>query len=170
MRILAGWNKALAAAVALVLTAACGKLDRTAYSHFEDIGGNGWDPAYVICFEPWPADSAEVSAERYDMELVTRSTMRKPLTRLPLAVTIEDADGTLRSDTIVIGDPKGPEMRLKERYGVRECTITLDENVRLTDGYSVSLSPLCEPSATSGLINVGIMLTRRDTRQSRRTP
>ena len=150
----------LTLSVLSMLVAACGDVDRTAYSHFEKIPSSGWDPADIIVFEPWPADSAEAAIQLYDMELVLRNTVRKPLARLPIALNIEDENGTLRSDTIIIGDPKGPQMRSKERYGVCETVLPLEKGLKLSEGFAVTVSPLSDAESSSGLLNIGIRLTR----------
>ena len=75
-------------------------------------------------------------------------------------MTVEDADRTLRTDTLVIGPGGDGSVSVREKYGVREVTAVLDPRVSLTDGYAVSVSPLLDPARTAGLLSVGIRLLR----------
>lgn len=150
----------IVAAAAAVATAGCGDTERTAYSRFEKIPGEGWRPDDVVAFEPWPLDSLEAAGNTYTMQLVLRYSSRCRLERLPAAVTVEDADRTLRDDTLVIGPGGDGAVSVREKYGVREVTAVLDPNVSLTDGYAVSVSPLLDPARTAGLLSVGIRLLR----------
>lgn len=156
-----------AALLLSVLAVSCGYRDDsyTVYSHFEKIGPDGWDPADIISFEPWPLDSAEAATSVYRMELVLRYSTRNSLDNLPLAVSIEDENGISHSDTIMAGSggkrKSAPEVTVRQQYGVREVTLPLQSEVRLTDGYAVNISPLIERSRTKGLLNVGIRLERK---------
>lgn len=147
-------------AAAAAMLAACGDTERTAYSHFEKIPGDGWRPDDVVAFEPWPLDSTEAAHCSYTMQLVMRFSARCPLESLPAAVSVEDADRVLRADTMVIATEAGGNTSVREKYGVREVTMTLDPELRLTDGYAVSISPLLDPDRTAGMLDVGIRLLR----------
>lgn len=149
----------LSASVSIM--ASCGAdTQRTAWSHFEKIPGGGWSPDDMVCFEPWPADSAEAAGSSYEMQLVFRYSTRCGLERLPAAVTVEDADRVISADTLVIANTPTDSTTVREKYGVREVTLTLGHDVRLTDGFSVSVSPLLDTGRTAGLLNVGLRLMR----------
>lgn len=157
----------IAAVLSALAVCSCGNTDRPlrpSYSHFERIPTDGWDPTDIIQFEPWPLDSTETANNVYRMDLVLRYSARNSLESLPLALTIEDGNGETITDTIVIGNgPAGvrkPTWHERTQYGVREVTAGLQEHVRLSDGYAVSISPLIERNNTVGLLNVGLMLTR----------
>lgn len=144
-----------------MLVTACGDSTRTAYSRFQDIGEAGWDPAGVLVFEPWPADSAEAATGRFKMELVMRYASRGIQSAIPVALTIEDENGVIRADTFAVGpgSPIAPALERKT-FGVREWGITLDPDLRLTDGYAVTISTLAPRERTAGLLNVGLILKR----------
>lgn len=149
---------------ATLITLWCGSCEapeKVAYSHFEQIPSSGWDPMNVLVFEPWPADSAEAANRTYNMDMVLRYTSRKPAFKFPMVMTIENDNGTVRSDTLMLSADSDKETKGKIHYGVREVTINLDKSVRLSDGYTVMLSPLSSPEYTEGLLNIGIMLIRQ---------
>lgn len=140
----------------------CGAKDGTVvYSHFEDIGSPGWNPADVISFEPFPSDSLINKNDRYKLVLVLRSSSRHDISPFPISVLKEDENGTLSSDTIMIDPQRNPEISEREQYGIREITMTIDPKMILTDGYAVSLSPLARQEHTKGLLNVGIIMKRQ---------
>lgn len=145
--------------VALLVTS-CRQSGGVDYSHFEQIGSEGWDPLDQLVFEPWPMDSVLVPGRTYRMRLVFRYSTLAKVPDLPLAVTVEDENGVMRSDTIVINHDGDSSVARKTKYGVREFGITLDPSVALRDGYAVTLSPLASREQTQGLLNVGIILTR----------
>lgn len=148
--------------VAIGMMAACGKTSRTAYSHFEKIGSEGWDPADIISFEPFPADSSEAKSTRYRLELTVRYSTRRSIPDLPLAISTEDENGEISADTIRLklftpeGDPLGMGSN-----GVREQQIVIEENLRLTDGFAVNVSSLRPREDSRGLLNIGARLLRQ---------
>lgn len=149
----------ISAALMLQLSAACTADNTVAYSHFEEIPAEGWDPVDLLIFEPWPTDSAEAQHRDYSMDLVLRFSNRKHISLLPIALTIEDENGTLRADTLILRpDSAASGLSSRTQYGVREISLTLDSAVRLSHGYSVSLSPLTPPEASEGLLNIGLIL------------
>ena len=148
-----------------LISVSCAGSDTPVYSHFEQIGSDGWDPCDMLVFEPWPADSADAVSASFDMELVLRYSMRHPVADLPVAVTVEDEEGTVRSDTVIVNSESRGNVDSKSRYGVREIIFPLAGGVRLTDGYMVTLTPVASREHTKGLLNVGIVMTRPDTRK-----
>lgn len=136
----------------------CGNTHRTAYSHFEQIGKDGWDPADVISYEPALADSTISKSQQFDMSLILRYSSRQMTPAIPLAITIEDEKGIVGSDTIIADSKSARFVKSRTRYGVREEIYSLGKNVQISDGYSVSVSPLSERSHSKGLINVGLIL------------
>lgn len=142
-----------------LLSAACTDSDTVPYSHFEQVGSDGWDPLDILVFEPWPADSAAAAGSVYRMDLVMRYSSRFRTADLPLALTIEDENGIVRADTIVIKPADSKNVETRQRYGVREMRMTLDPQLRLHDGFAVTVSPLAAREQTKGMLNVGIILT-----------
>lgn len=151
----------LTAMLSALLVDACGESTRTAYSRFENIAKDGWDPADVLVFEPYPSDSTAAAPAGYEMTLVLRYSPRSNPMAVPVALMIEDETGVLRADTLAVG-PGGSDVSYSERrtLGVREYALTLEPHLRLTDGYSVTISPLAPRERTAGLLNVGIILKR----------
>lgn len=136
---------------------ACGDLDHTAYSQFCDVNGSGWKEADVIIFEPADMDSLASPATRYDIDLVLRGSTRHKPAQFPLCITIEDGNGTISSDTLVIGGVTSHPTR--SMLGVREMIIPLSRGTTLTEGYTVSVHPL-EAGNTAGLLNVGLTVRK----------
>lgn len=137
----------------------CGSGQEIRYSHFEHIGDTGLDPMHELVYTPWPADSALARTERYDMELIVRYSTRKPMVSLPMVIERECLDGELRSDTLELhtfdknGEPLG-----KGRYGLHELRMALDSNVKLADGYTISLRSLLPAEYSRGLLDIGIIM------------
>ncbi|MCM1370164.1 MAG: gliding motility lipoprotein GldH [Candidatus Amulumruptor caecigallinarius] len=140
----------------------CGDISSVAYSHFERIGSEGWDPADILIYEPWPADSAEASAHRYDIELVVRYSSRRRIKDLPLSIVREYENGRQEADTVVLrlfdsgGSPAGDG-----HYGVYELPSKVESGLRLCEGYSVSVTPLAERNESQGILSVGLLMLRR---------
>lgn len=147
---------------ALVLLS-CGRIsnDRNRYIHFEQIDANGWSPEDFIIFQPWPEDSVSAGNSKYQIDLVLRYSSINQLESLPIAILIEDNERTIACDTVIAGhETEVPGVfSEKEQFGVREITLTIDRNVTLTDGFSVTLNPLLPQANTKGLLNVGLILS-----------
>lgn len=135
----------------------CEKTGLVSYSRFEKIGSEGWNPEDVISFEPTPADTAESRETHYEMELVLRYSLRSGERRIPIVVNVEDENGQISSDTVAALDPDWKE---KASYGVREISRVVSADMKLTDGYAVSVNPLAPREYSRGLLNVGLKLTR----------
>lgn len=148
-----------AAGCLLLAAGGCSDDRMPAYSHFEQVGSEGWDPLDLLVFEPWTADSADARLSAFDIDLVLRYSERHPVSDLPVAVTVEDEEGVMRSDTIIVRYGQGGNVTSRLRYGVREAVVRLESNVRLRDGYAVSLSPVASRERTEGLLNVGLVMT-----------
>ena len=103
------------------------------------------------------------------MDLVMRYSSRFRTADLPVALTIEDENGIVRADTIVIRPADSKNVETRQRYGVREMRMTLDPQLRLHDGFAVTVSPLAAREQTRGMLNVGIILTDSHAPQ-RRSP
>ncbi len=149
----------LAVTLLAPLVMSCTRRENVAYSHFEQIGTEGWDPLDIIVFEPMPTDSAAAATTTYRMDMVMRHSSRFHISDMPIAVMIEDERGVIRTDTIIIRQSDMEDMETKVRYGVCETRLTLDPALRLSDGYAVTLTPIAERERTKGLLNVGIILT-----------
>lgn len=150
---------AAAAGFLMMACAACSGTAKPAYSHFEQIGPDGWDPYDLIVFEPWTADSADAFSHYFDFDLVLRYSVRMPIADLHLAVTFEDEDGVVSTDTLKVCYGAGGNAGIKSRYGVREARIALGRDISLRDGYAVSVSPVAVRERTAGLLNVGLVMT-----------
>lgn len=148
----------------LFLTSSCGNKEHgdTVYSHFSDIASNGWDPAEVIAFEPWPLDSINSKYDTYSIDMIFRVSSRHTVGDFPVALTIEDEDGIVSTDTVMIDlSNKNNSENIREQYGVLELRIPVASDFKLNDGYAVSVSPLAERERTRGLLNVGLIMSRK---------
>lgn len=154
---LSGANVFLSAALVSLSLVACNDSTQVAYSHFEDIVTSGWDSADVVSFEPWPSDSLDAAKYAYNMELVFRWSVRKVDTDIPLVVSFENSNGVLKNDTIIL-NTNSSNKSVKEKYGIGETSLTLSSDLRLTEGYTISVYPLLEREYNRGLLNVGLVL------------
>lgn len=137
----------------------CMKSDAPVYSHFEELGADGWRPADMLLFEPVPVDSDFVGAPRCDMHLVIRRSARAERHDIPLAIAIEDESGFTLTDTIIVNaEGMGPD-KWRTDYGVQQTDRVIARGVRPAPGLSVTVSPLAPKHTTRGLLNVGLVLT-----------
>lgn len=149
----------------LALSVSCNRSsEETVYSQFQNISPEGWDPNEVIAFEPWPADSLVKQEDFYGLNLVVRYSSRHETGVFPMLIALENEDGLLRSDTIIINvnDTENKASSIREQYGIRELTLEIDSLLKLKDGFAVSLSPLTQKEKTKGLLNLGIILKRKN--------
>ncbi len=152
----------LTAALAISCLTACDRQGAPSYSHFEEIPSSGWDPLDVLTFYPTPADSTEPLHSRYDLTMVLRYAARHKIAALPIAVTVEDNNGILHADTLILrlsraeGSPKAVT-----HYGVTELRLPLYQDERITDGYALTLESFSPKSHSEGVMNVGIIMERR---------
>ena len=148
-----------------LLTGSCGRLDRVEYSDFRDIEAEGWDPLRYLEFFPWPVDSTRAAYASYDLILYVRYTGRCTLRQLPLLVESESLAGigSEKPDTLHVnvelytagGNKKG-----KGPYTIYEVLDTLARDIRVTPGYTVTISNLLDAGSTQGVRSVGLILSR----------
>ena len=158
---LAAW----AALLPVIASGGCREVNGTLYSEYSGIPGSGWDPSAPLYFDPWPADSLNVD-NPLDVIIRVRYSGRRAIAPLRMAVELEDIDGTLASDTLVMplfdgdGLPTG-----RGHYGVYEVRDTILSTYRLKDCFNVEMKALDPAEATAGLVNVGVVLTRTQGKQ-----
>lgn len=149
----------LAGTLAVAGLTGCDNGKAPSYSHFEEIPSTGWDPLDVLTFEPMPHDSTESRHTNYDLSLVIRHASRHRIASMPIAVTIEDDNGTVSTDTIIIDtESHDSHTHITTRYGITELHIPICSNVTLTEGYNISLESFREKSSTIGLLNIGLIM------------
>lgn len=143
--------------------------DSPAYSHFEKIGPDGWDPADLLMFDPMPADSADAKRCRYDITMIVRYSTRKSIQPLPVVITIDDETGTLLRDTVAatLFDDNGHAVG-KGAYGVSEVEIPIAAGATLSEGYQISAAPLLQREYSKGLLNVGVVMRETGTPRTRK--
>ncbi len=152
----------LTAALAISGLAGCDRQDTPLYSHFEEIPPSGWNPLDVLVFCPTPIDSNESPQSRFDLTMVVRYAARHKINALPIAVTVDDNNGTLHADTIILR-PSHAEGTNKAvtRYGVTELRLPLYKDERLTDGYALTFESFSPESHTKGVMNIGVVIERK---------
>lgn len=146
--------------ILVLLLAGCVDINRPDWVHYAEISGQGWNPEDVLIYEPVPADSLVPASTLYDFKVIMRSATRSNISELPVAVTVEDAEGVVRADTIIIGGSNGPHLESRKAYGVRETTFMLMKATPLKEGLSITLSPLADASNSKGLLNIGIEMRK----------
>lgn len=148
----------------LPLLNSCGRLETVEYSDFREISADGWNPAESLEFTPWPADSLRGHSHSYDIILCVRYSSRCLLRNLPLELETVSlyGKGSQRPDTMRFTIPlytKNDRRKGKGPYDVYEVLDTLERGVRLSPGYTLSLTHDLDAASTSGLLNVGLLLT-----------
>lgn len=145
--------------VAIVTLTGCDRTARTAYTHFEEIGAEGWDKSDPLIFEPWPKDSLEVATQFYDLDALVRYS-RRASGEFPMVVYVENAERTLSTDTVIVKLSDSSGRSVGKGAGVCTVTIPISRHTRLTEGYSITLHPLTSASHSKGVLNVGVIMTR----------
>lgn len=136
---------------------------RVVYTHFEEIGLDGWAPTDIIVFEPMPADSTLSPRQHFDLDLIVRYSKRSCRgEHIPLAVSYEDERGTLRQDTIDVGMQTPQAEEAKEMHGTYEVRIPLERSFTLSEGYAVTLTPLVAQDISKGILNIGLILSQSE--------
>ena len=149
----------LTGALALAGLSGCERRSTPSYSHFEEIPASGWDPLDVLTFEPVPYDSTESRRTNYAVTLVIRYTSRHKIPPLPIAVTIEDCNGPIKTDTITVDTESRDSLTQRAtRYGITELHLPLCSNVAITEGCNIRLESFREKTSTLGLLNVGLVM------------
>lgn len=140
---------------------ACRRVDNVAYSHFECLGNEGWDPVMVLPFFPFPMDSIITPADRYDLILTLRYSPRTSTAVIPLEISEEDENGPMESRRLNI--------RLRDDNGnfigrgglpMYEISDTIKRNFKLPDGYLVELASLSPEENTTCIHSVGLSLRK----------
>ena len=140
---------------------ACRRVDNVAYSHFESLGGEGWDPVMVLPFFPFPLDSIVSPTDRYDLILTLRYSPRTSTAVIPLEISEEDENGPLDSRRIII--------KLRDDNGnfigrgglpMYEISDTIKRDFKLPDGYMVEIASVSPVENTKCLQAVGLTLRK----------
>ena len=145
----------------------CRRVDNVVWSKYAPIPDEGWDPVNVIPFFPWPNDSVSSPSDRYSLLVSVRFSGSKCPAPLHLVVKQEDDEGNERSDTMRI-DIKIPENTPTGRgsYAVFEQTDTAATAITLRPGYCVELQSLSHPANTSGILDIGLILSLENENES----
>lgn len=131
------------------------------YSHFEKIPDNGWKSTKALIFEPRPIDSIVRPGDAYRLEMMVRLRGNRPAADIPIVVNTDDETGLKSSDTLRINVDIG-QMKARHSYGTTELSMTLDDNLRLNDGYRVEIHPLADREDSRDLIDIGLILIRKN--------
>lgn len=143
-----------------------GRIDRVAYSEFEDIGDAGWDPVRAMIFEPYPVDSI-VSGRRFDVVVCLRYSAHATLPE----TTLLAEESALSEPFFTSPDSTSVKFRLLDADGqptgrgglvTREVCDTLRRDFALPPGYTVTLTMPGETAAGQGLLNAGVLLIRTE--------
>lgn len=144
----------------LAAMSGCRRVNEVVWADFKDIPAEGWDPIYVMGFDPWPCDSVNRPGDRYDLTLTVRYSARKRQTPLRLIVRQMSEEALISSDTLTLDIiPPAVHPGGNGAYGVFEFSDTVARNLTLPDGYFVELQSLSPPRPDSGLINIGLSLS-----------
>ncbi len=146
--------------ISLSLLGACVPSCPPDYVKFESIT-DGWGPLDLLVFEPTAPDSLPLTGSGYDIDLTLRYSTRLPVSDFPLVVTMEDENGQLSCDTLIVPAASGKGARISTHYGVREVSVPLKSNVTLTDGFALTLAPLSDRRLTESLRAAGVVFTHR---------
>ncbi len=148
------------AALLLMMGSCQNEPRRVVYTHFEEIGLDGWASTDIIVFEPMPADSILSPGQHYNLDMIVRYNKRSCRgVHIPLAVSYEDERGTLRQDTIDVGMQTPQAEEVKEMPGTYEVRIPLERAFTLSEGYAVTLTPLVAQDISKGILNIGLIMS-----------
>lgn len=145
----------------LILTA-CGHLTPVVYSEFANIGEDGMLSNWAYTFYPVPFDSTDINTGQFDLILLVRYTNR--CTSKSVILDVESFSATqstpdsLRVE-IPLFDSEGTPLG-KGNFGMFETADTIASGIYIPDGYTISLSSPLPDEKTSGVIDVGVKLSR----------
>lgn len=161
-------KSAVAIICAAILTSlsSCVHIETPAWSHFFKVGEEGWNPEDMLVFEPQSPDSTGFKDPGYDFTLILRSSSRRPVDNLPLAICVEDNNGIIMSDTLMIGASPSDATVSRNTFGVTETTVDLLSDTKVDEGFSITVSPLLNAENSKGLLNVGIEMRESNLRPS----
>lgn len=150
------------ASALMIVSAACRRVDDVVYSEFETIPTDGWNPAFVASFAPWPADSVMTPGTRYDLQLTIRYSPSQANTEIPLEITEEDETGItdVRDITVHLRDADG-NPRGRKGVFLYEISDTLRKAFTPPAEYLVEIATLSPEANTRGIRNVGVTMIRR---------
>lgn len=131
------------------------------YSEFHNINSKGWNRLSFIPFNPIPEDSITEGAI-HDVILVLRHNDFTPSDSIWIAVQETSFGNIIRNDTIPLSlaYPSG-SWKGNGAHGIYQISDTLHSFSKLPAGYELSISHAMKPQIIPGIINVGIILSRR---------
>ncbi len=158
----AGWITLVFILSFLAITnVSCLHTENIVYSEFRNIGEEGIPEDWEYEFSPFPSDSSMAINGRFDLILAIRYT--EECKAREVAMNIEEFSlGQERPDTLnatlqlfnEFEEPLG-----KGIYTVYEITDTIRRNIKIVDGYSVSVSSPVPMEKTKGINAIGIILS-----------
>lgn len=145
----------------MVMSGGCEQMDRVAYSHYESIGGAGWDPTMVVGFSPAPVDTTLSPNQEYSLVLNIRYKGDTPAKELPLLLSEENSEGEMASQTIKvqIRDKKGMP-RGKKGLVLYELSDTIKTGFKVPEGYWIEITSMCPEEYSKGITEVGLELVK----------
>lgn len=154
-----------ATGILLMLVVACSRNPFPVWSSFQHVGTDGWDTMETLDFSPDVASLSVSNGVR--PAIVIRHDRRLPFQTLRLQVEQSDSTGVLSTDTVTmrLADSSGRWLGRKTN-ALTETIDTLPVSLRLTPGFTISLTPAVKTEVIPGIVNVGIILI--DPRRERR--
>lgn len=158
-----------AACIILMLAAACSQNVFPVWSSFLHVGVNGWDTMETLDFSP---DVEQLTTslggnphatENLALAIAIRHNRELPYQDLRLQIERSDSTGILACDTITLHltDSQGNWQGHKTN-ALTETVDTIPFPVRLTPGFTLSLTPAMKEEIIPGIVNVGVILFRPD--------
>lgn len=135
-----------------------------AYSHFESTDSKGWNRHDEKLFTLVPTDTAahECVSGIYDVLLVVRYADFYPYSKLHIAVERASLSVAPLTDTIALtlADDYGRWIG-SGNSGIYEIADTIYKNLRIDEGYQITLSHAMHEDVLVGVNDVGIVLKKK---------
>lgn len=146
-----------AAGIILMLAAACSHDPFPLWSGFRHVGEDGWNSMETLDFTPEAGVMAPEGIAR--AAIAIRHNRELPYSSLRIQIEQSDSTGVLSTDTVtmLLADSEGRWIGHKTN-ALTETVDTLPFPIRLTPGYTISLTPAARAEVIPGIVNVGIIL------------
>lgn len=148
------------AALFLLVSSGCRRVENTVWAEFCNIPADGWDPIHVYSLQPWPIDSIVHPEDRFDIALGCRFRTGDHPRFLHLSYSLSLEDSILKSDTVtleLLPPPNRPGGH--GAYAVYEVIDTVMRNIELHPGTTLDLRNLTNPAQTAGILEIGARLS-----------
>ncbi len=146
----------------LSVAGGCRHIDSVGYSNFVTFDKEGIPQGWEFDFSPMERDSAALISTPHDAVVVVRYTNTCPSRSIILDIEelslVSDKPDSLRVE-IPLFDKEGIPLG-RGNFGIFEVTDTIHRNMKVPEGYVISVSSPLPTNLTEGVNAIGLILSR----------